>query len=348
MSNQIRTQPDFFLASSSSTETPFPSSHIESFSFEDHSSQFSRNQPQDSSELDSYSVDSDPHQPNCDYFSTPQPGLSNLHRFDSSNQMVSDRRVQDYLIISGASSQSQNNLVMPKRKSNICLSRENIMKHWTQGDDHELMTLADQYKNDWKKIARRITSNRKKKVTPNFLKNRYKEIAGDHIKKGVKFTHEEDLEIARLFEIHGTSWTHIAHQFKDRTPVMIKNRYYSHIRRKGLLQDLVSEAQGKTLNSEEGIEDEDFIGFDGSSTATPQFQEVENLENSILNQSEANDLEDCCDEFNYLRDFPLVPQNRYVSYFGEDMGLCNLQNNNFEDDLKVRVTELKFSEHNFQ
>jgi hypothetical protein len=130
-----------------------------------------------------------------------------------------------------------------KRKSNIALSRENILKEWGGSDDDQLMKLADQYKNDWKKIAKRITVNSKKKVTPNFLKNRYKEVAGDHIKKGVKFSHEEDLKIAELFNEHGTQWTKIAAHFVDRTPVMIKNRYYSHIRRKGLLCELSEEAR---------------------------------------------------------------------------------------------------------
>lgn len=140
---------------------------------------------------------------------------------------------------------NQFNQVQPmKRKSNICLSRENIMKNWTDQDDENLIRLADQYKNDWKKIAKRIITNNKKKVTPNFLKNRYKEVAGDHIKKGVKFTHDEDLRIAELFAQHGTSWTKIASYFPDRTPVMIKNRYYSHIRRKGLLNTLINEASG--------------------------------------------------------------------------------------------------------
>jgi len=219
------------------------------------------------------------------------------------------------------------------------------MKCWAAGDDNELMSLADQYKNDWKKIARRITSSRKKKVTPNFLKNRYKEIAGDHIKKGVKFTHEEDLEIARLFEIHGTSWTHIAHQFKDRTPVMIKNRYYSHIRRKGLLSDLVTEAQGKNRSSEYS---EDGCPDFGESLASPaHFQDVENQDYSLMNPNESSEMDDSFSGVsNMIGDFPHISTSRFV-YF-EDMGLCNLQNNNFEDDLKVRITELKFTEQNFQ
>jgi len=145
-------------------------------------------------------------------------------------------------VLSTQMSTNSNQSAQNKRKSNICLSRENIMKTWTGQDDSVLLKLADQYKNDWKKIAKRIITNNKKKVTPNFLKNRYKEVAGDQIKKGVKFTHHEDLLIAQLFQKYGTCWTQISTHFPDRTPVMIKNRYYSHIRRKGLLGDLVDEA----------------------------------------------------------------------------------------------------------
>jgi len=106
---------------------------------------------------------------------------------------------------------------------------------------HTLLNSQINTRTTGKKIARRIVTTHKKKVTPNFLKNRYKEVAGDHIKKGVKFTHEEDLKIAKLFDDYGTSWTKISEHFIDRTPVMIKNRYYSHIRRKGLLGTLINE-----------------------------------------------------------------------------------------------------------
>jgi len=127
------------------------------------------------------------------------------------------------------------------------------MEKWCGQDDAYLIKLADQYKNDWKKIAKRIVTTHKKKVTPNFLKNRYKEVAGDHIKKGVKFTHDEDLRIAKLFDEYGTSWTKIAEHFTDRTPVMIKNRYYSHIRRKGLLPTLITESHSDSSPQEEHV-----------------------------------------------------------------------------------------------
>jgi len=188
------------------------------------------------------------------------------------------RGFENYFEESQVTQQSTN--TPPKRKSNICVSKENIMKTWTSEDDQNLKKLADQYKNDWKKIAKRIITQTKKKVTPNFLKNRYKDIAGEQIKKGVKFSHEEDLLIAKLFEKHNTQWTLIAAEFTDRTPVMIKNRYYSHIRRKGLLQNLTCEAKDSNSQTDgkmatDADEIESFIGSGDDN------DEDEKLDNTI-------------------------------------------------------------------
>ena len=194
----------------------------------------------------------------------------------SSEQMYAQPNISYNLAQSNQFNQTQ----PMKRKSNICLSRENIMKNWTQQDDENLIRLADQYKNDWKKIAKRIITNNKKKVTPNFLKNRYKEVAGDHIKKGVKFTHEEDLKIAELFAQYGTAWTKIASYFPDRTPVMIKNRYYSHIRRKGLLNALINEAAG----IEQKIENQESEDSDLRNESESIYEEEEKIKDRSIPQ----------------------------------------------------------------
>jgi len=70
-----------------------------------------------------------------------------------------------------------------------------------------------------------------KKVTPHFLKNRFKYLNNDKFLLRIKFEHSEDLKLALLYKQHGSKWENIANNFPNRTPVMLKNRYYSHIRK---------------------------------------------------------------------------------------------------------------------
>jgi len=262
-----------------------------------------------------------------------------LYHTDSSSTQVTTRKISRITSHSSLLSEDDNesqsqysynhsNSDVPinsKRKSNICLSRENILKTWTPEDDKQLIKLADQYKNDWKKIAKRIITNNKKKVTPNFLKNRYKEIAGDHIKKGVKFTHEEDLLIAQLFQEYGTAWTTIASYFPDRTPVMIKNRYYSHIRRKGLLGELVNEAVGGKTGDYHVQEQQQ---------QEQQFQEVETPIQPLAQDQQLHTVQP-------------EPENDYALWFSRDNEVrcfdlteTFYEMNGFlpEDELQVRIT----------
>jgi len=217
-----------------------------------------------------------------------------------------------------------------KRKSNIFISRENIMRTWTEKDDKELRRLADQYKNDWKKIAKRIITNQRKKVTPNFLKNRYKEIAGDQIKKGVKFSHEEDLKIAKLYESYGTDWTAISAAFVDRTPVMIKNRYYSHIRRKGLLDSLKFEARGSSVTYSQELSAQDEHSIE------PSFHEEENEGDECEDFESDNHFEEPANFINVYNDEPVR-----IRCLHDDFRL----DYNLVDDLQERVTDYHF---NFQ
>jgi len=81
-----------------------------------------------------------------------------------------------------------------------------------------------------------------KKFGLNFLRIKYKELADDNVKKRVRFTHKEDLMIAKYSSIYGHDWTKIAYYFSNRTPIMLKNRYY-HMKKKNILDKLVKEVE---------------------------------------------------------------------------------------------------------
>lgn len=109
-------------------------------------------------------------------------------------------------------------------------------KIWSAEKDQMLLKLGAQYKCDWKKISKRFNN---KKVTPHFLKIRYKELTCAPLQRRVKFNHREDLMIAKYFEKYGSNWAQMATHFNNRTAIMLKNRYYSFIRKRELLDGLL-------------------------------------------------------------------------------------------------------------
>lgn len=111
---------------------------------------------------------------------------------------------------------------------------------WDKEKDHMLLKLGQQYKCDWKKVSRRFNH---KKLTPHFLKTRYKELTCAPIQRRIKFNHKEDLMIAKYFDKYGSNWTQMATHFQDRTAIMLKNRYYSYIRKRELLEPLLNEVK---------------------------------------------------------------------------------------------------------
>ena len=114
----------------------------------------------------------------------------------------------------------------------------NVKAFWTEENIKKLMEWADQLKQDWKRIAKKF---RTKHVTPTIVRNKYREIKYNEAPLREKFTHEEDLLIAKYYNIYGLQWKKIAEHLKARTHIMVKNRFYSHIKRNNLLESLLQE-----------------------------------------------------------------------------------------------------------
>jgi len=121
-----------------------------------------------------------------------------------------------------------------------------VLKGWTDKKDKILKNLATKCKYDWKKIAKKFNESEKTTMTPLELKQRYKELSRVSIPLRVKFSHEEDLMIAKFFDLYGCDWAQVATHFTDRTAIMLKNRYYSHIRKRNLLDSMLAEVRGTT------------------------------------------------------------------------------------------------------
>lgn len=125
------------------------------------------------------------------------------------------------------------------------------LKGWCEEDEKLLRKLAVQYKYDWKKVAKKFSN---KKYTPHFLKMRFKGHDEGPVPKRVKFTHEEDILIVKYFDEYGVDWEKMVAHFPNRTAMMLKNRYYSFIRKQGKYETLLQEAKSLDGSSQQEIE----------------------------------------------------------------------------------------------
>lgn len=144
----------------------------------------------------------------------------------------------------GISRNSQN------ERKNVCktkLSKQSL--DWNDEMDKLLLDCVSKYKRDWNKVENYFKKN-VCKLTIHALKNRYRHLKGDPYQLRVKFNHLEDLKIAEYFSKYGTDWDRVADYFPSRTKQMIKNRYYSHIHKKGLLPQLLQELNQSALFSD--------------------------------------------------------------------------------------------------
>lgn len=102
--------------------------------------------------------------------------------------------------------------------------------------DKELMYVVQKNKHNWKKIQKVFCNGR---FTINALKARLRVIYDTQPTKGVPFKVHEDLRIVKYFQLYGLDWDTISQHFENRSSIMIKNRFYSHIKKKNLLNKMI-------------------------------------------------------------------------------------------------------------
>jgi len=78
----------------------------------------------------------------------------------------------------------------------------------------------------WSKISNYLGSRNGKQIRDRFLN-----VLDPEIKKD-KFTDEEDEKLIQLYHQYGTKWSTIVKAFPQRTSDMIKNRFYSSIKKR--------------------------------------------------------------------------------------------------------------------
>ncbi len=99
-------------------------------------------------------------------------------------------------------------------------------KVWSKEEDLRLVDLVEIYgTNNWDIIAGYINRD------PKEIQVRFKEKLDPRIKRS-KFSEEEDELLLSLHKELGNKWGEIAQRMKNRSQMMIKNRYYSYLRKK--------------------------------------------------------------------------------------------------------------------
>jgi len=121
---------------------------------------------------------------------------------------------------------------------------------WERKYDNLLMEMVVKYRHNWKRITRVFTERTNCKTNSKVLRQIYQKIMAEEKREKVRFSHEEDLIIVECIEKFGLNWSKISYNLEGRTPTMIKNRFYSYIKKRGKYEEYLREIEQRRLQSE--------------------------------------------------------------------------------------------------
>ena len=120
---------------------------------------------------------------------------------------------------------------IPGRTSIQCSARYRrirpgiIKGAWDKEEDKKLLILYEKYGKNWAAISKEMPQRTGKQI-----RDRYLNSLDSKFERG-KFTEEEDQAIIKYYKIYGNSWAKIAKKLKTRTGDMVKNRFYSSLKK---------------------------------------------------------------------------------------------------------------------
>jgi len=97
---------------------------------------------------------------------------------------------------------------------------------WKKEEDEILLKLIKKYGKNWSKISKEFLKRNGKQI-----RDRYINVLSPNINRN-KFNYNEDMQIIKLYNQFGPKWSKIKNYFNNRTTDMIKNRFYSSIKKK--------------------------------------------------------------------------------------------------------------------
>ena len=120
---------------------------------------------------------------------------------------------------------------IPGRTSIQCSARYRrirpglIKGAWGKEEDEKLLMLHEKYGKNWAAISKEMPHRTGKQIRDRFLNS-----LDTKFERG-KFTEEEDQTIIKYYKLYGNSWAKIAKKLKTRTGDMVKNRFYSSLKK---------------------------------------------------------------------------------------------------------------------
>lgn len=132
------------------------------------------------------------------------------------------------------------------------------LKNFSRQDDLKIIELVDSYGKNWKKISTFFEG-----YSPEIIEQRYKNKLDPNLKR-TKFSPEEDDKILALYNQFGNKWKEIASFFPDRNVNMVKNRYYSFLKRKVLSPNEQCLSAEKGSNNSSSIDTNSIMATTGT------------------------------------------------------------------------------------
>lgn len=184
---------------------------------------------------------------------------------------------------------------VPGRTSSQCSQRwRRIQPYknrqpWTKEEDKLLADLTQKFGCNWSLISSIIDGRTGKQV-----RERYMNKLDPKIDRS-KFREEEDLKIVKLYKELGPKWRDISKSFIGRPENMIKNRFYSYIKKKQFNLDLDLSFK---IEKEEEKENHDFedkpekFKIEENTFSQKEIEDIQSKFDLLLNQSERNQSSD--------------------------------------------------------
>ena len=171
---------------------------------------------------------------------SPQSGKGNAHRRDAeSGAGYSDEEDadDDDDARSNSSRITKKKIKKQSHRSDKAKSASKGRNPWTNSEDDKLKALISQHGLQWSVISKEMGGAR----TGKQIRDRYLNKLDPSI-KNTEWTAQEDNEIVRLYHQIGSKWCEISRHLEGRTESMVKNRFYSYIKKKKLATSEVADS----------------------------------------------------------------------------------------------------------
>ncbi|KAM3141372.1 hypothetical protein pb186bvf_006490 [Paramecium bursaria] len=159
-----------------------------------------------------------------------------------------------------------------QRWKRINPNRIKLRKQWTEEEDLQVVRLINKYGKNWKRIENEMQGRSGKQIRERFINKLDKSINHE------PFNEREDQQICQLYLQHGPKWSEISKQLDGRPENMVKNRFYSHIKK----QYNVVPSQKEEMSDDFQSDEYEYMGQNRLSTIQSVKEEFESFKNGLI------------------------------------------------------------------